>query len=164
MGEITGALVGIALVLTAVFIPMAFFSGSVGVIYRQFSVTIASAMLLSVLVAVILTPALCATILKPSHGGGVARFLGWFNRGFTSTTNGYVATARYTIGRPLRALMIFVLLLGGAYWLYGKLPTSFLPEEDQGVLMTQITLPPGANAARTDAVIELVRDYYLPDA
>jgi multidrug efflux pump len=161
MGEITGALIGIALVLTAVFIPMAFFSGSVGVIYRQFSVTIASAMILSVLVAIILTPALCAALLKPSHGTGFARWLGWFNRGFGRVTHSYGRTARYTLGRPLRAFLIFALLLGGAYWLYTKLPTSFLPEEDQGVLMTQITLPPGANSARTNAVIKMVQDYYL---
>jgi len=161
MGEITSALVGVALVLTAVFIPMAFFSGSVGVIYRQFSVTIASAMILSVLVAIILTPALCALMLKPSHGKGISRWFGWFNRGFAHTTNGYVATAHAAIRRPLRAFLIFAILLGGAYMLFTKLPTSFLPEEDQGVLMTQITLPSGANSARTQAVVDIVQKYYL---
>jgi multidrug efflux pump len=161
MGEITSALVGVALVLTAVFIPMAFFSGSVGVIYRQFSVTIASAMILSVLVAIILTPALCAMMLKPSHDQGIARWFGWFNRGFGHATDGYIATAHAAIRRPLRAFVIFAVLLGGAYALFDKLPTSFLPEEDQGVLMTQITLPPGANAARTQAVVDLVQNYYL---
>ncbi len=147
--------------LTAVFIPMAFFAGSVGVIYRQFSVTIASAMLLSVLVAIILTPALCAVMLKPTHGGLGQKLFGWFNRGFDKATGGYVFSVGGILRRPLRVLVIFAVLLGGAYWLYTKLPTSFLPEEDQGVLMTQITLPAGANAARTQAVIDMVENYYL---
>ncbi|MCV3737352.1 efflux RND transporter permease subunit [Rhizobium sp. TRM96647] len=163
MGEITGALIGIALVLTAVFVPMAFFSGSVGVIYRQFSVTIASAMLLSVLVAVILTPALCAMILRPTHGGPIARWLGWFDRGFDRATNRYAGAVGWLVGRPLRVFAVFAVLLAAAYGLYTRLPTSFLPEEDQGVLMTQITLPSGANAARTQAVIDMVRDYYLDE-
>ncbi len=161
MGEITGALIGIALVLTAVFIPMAFFSGSVGVIYRQFSVTIASAMLLSVLVAVILTPALCALMLKPSHEGPLHRWLGWFDRGFARLTNGYSRTVGRVVLRPVRMFALFLALIAGAYGLYSNLPTSFLPEEDQGVLMTMITLPAGANAARTQAVIDKVQDYYL---
>ncbi|MEW9614979.1 efflux RND transporter permease subunit [Shinella sp. S4-D37] len=163
MGEITGALIGVALVLTAVFIPMAFFSGSVGVIYRQFSVTIASAMLLSVLVAIILTPALCAMLLKPTHGGLAARVFGGFNRGFEKTTRGYVSAVGAMLLRPLRMLVLFAALLGGAWWVYGQLPSSFLPEEDQGVLMTQITLPAGANAARTQAVIDMVEDYFLTE-
>ncbi|MEO9340423.1 efflux RND transporter permease subunit [Mesorhizobium sp. SB112] len=161
MGEITGALVGIALVLTAVFIPMAFFSGSVGVIYRQFSVTIASAMLLSVLVAIILTPALCAMLLKPSHGGFFSRWLGWFDRGFDRATNRYASTVGKLVLRPIRMFAVFGALVAAAYGLYTQLPTSFLPEEDQGVLMTQISLPAGANAARTQAVIDMVEDYYL---
>jgi multidrug efflux pump len=161
MGEITGALVGIALVLTAVFIPMAFFSGSVGVIYRQFSVTIASAMLLSVMVAIILTPALCALMLKPSHDGFLDRWLGWFERGFARLTGGYVATVAAVVVRPLRMVAVFGALLAAAWGLYAELPTSFLPEEDQGVLITQITLPDGANAARTQAVIDIIENYYL---
>jgi multidrug efflux pump len=161
MGEITGALIGIALVLTAVFIPMAFFSGSVGVIYRQFSVTIASAMLLSVLVAVILTPALCALLLKPSHHGPLHRWLGWFDRGFARLTGGYSRSVGSLVLRPVRMLAVFLVLIAGAWGLYKTLPTSFLPEEDQGVLMTMITLPAGANAARTQAVIDMVQDYYL---
>jgi multidrug efflux pump len=161
MGEITGALLGIALVLTAVFIPMAFFSGSVGVIYRQFSVTIASAMLLSVLVAVILTPALCALMLKPSHDGFIARWLGWFERGLDRTTGGYARSVRALVGRPLRMFVVFAALIAAAYGLFTRLPTSFLPEEDQGVLMTQISLPAGANAARTQAVIDIVENYFL---
>ena len=163
MGEITGALIGVALVLTAVFIPMAFFSGSVGVIYRQFSVTIASAMLLSVLVAIVLTPALCAILLKPTHGGLAARLFGGFNRGFEKTTRGYVRAIDGILLRPLRMLVLFAALLGGAWWVYTQLPTSFLPEEDQGVLMTQITLPAGANAARTQAVIDMVENYFLTE-
>lgn len=163
MGEITGALVGIALVLTAVFIPMAFFSGSVGVIYRQFSVTIASAMLLSVLVAIVLTPALCALMLKPEHDGILTRWLGWFDRGFERLARGYGSWVGKLVLRPLRMFAVFAVLLGAAYGLYTRLPTSFLPAEDQGVLMTQITLPAGANAARTQAVIDIVRDYYLTE-
>jgi multidrug efflux pump len=162
MREITGALIGVALVLTAVFIPMAFFGGSVGVIYRQFSVTIASAMLLSVLVAIVLTPALCATLLKPIDPNKPRRnWLGWFNRGVSSATNGYVRSIGYLIIRPLRMIVIFLVIAGGAYWLYNLLPSSFVPEEDQGVLITQISLPAGANAARTQAVIDLVENYYL---
>jgi multidrug efflux pump len=161
MGEITSALVGIALVLTAVFIPMAFFSGSVGVIYRQFSVTIASAMLLSVLVAIILTPALCAILLKPSHGGLISRLLGWFDRGFERVTGRYAKGVRGVVLRPLRMMILFAVLLSAAWGIYRDLPSSFLPEEDQGVLMTQISLPAGANAARTQAVIDIVEKYFL---
>ncbi|NTF10526.1 efflux RND transporter permease subunit [Agrobacterium rubi] len=161
MGEITGALIGIALVLTAVFVPMAFFSGSVGVIYRQFSVTIASAMILSVLVAIVLTPALCAMLLKPSHDGLLSRWLGWFDRGFDRMADQYSTAVHKLVLRQLRMFAVFAALLVAAYGLYTKLPTSFFPEEDQGVLMTQITLPDGANAARTQAVIDIVQNYYL---
>jgi len=160
MREITGALIGVALVLTAVFIPMAFFGGSVGVIYRQFSVTIVSAMVLSVLVAIILTPALCAVILKPAKPGG-RRWLGWFNTGVRKATGGYVGVVRRLITRPLRMLLVMVLIGAGAYYTYTVLPTSFVPNEDQGVLITQITLPDGANAARTSAVVKAVENYYL---
>jgi multidrug efflux pump len=165
MGEITGALIGIALVLTAVFIPMAFFSGSVGVIYRQFSVTIASAMLLSVLVAIVLTPALCATILKPvdpeRHKQPFRTVFGWFNRGIVLATGGYVGAVGEVIKRPLRMLVVFAVICAGVYFVYTDLPSSFVPEEDQGVLITQITLPTGANAARTQAVADLVENYFL---
>jgi multidrug efflux pump len=164
MREITGALIGIALVLTAVFIPMAFFSGSVGVIYRQFSVTIASAMILSAIVAIVLTPALCALLLKPhKHGGQRKGAFGWFNRGFEKTTGGYVKSVGYLAMRPLRVLVVFAAICGGAWWTYNQLPTSFIPDEDQGVLLTQISLPSGANAARTQAVIDLVENYYLTE-
>ena len=162
MGEITGALIGIAMVLSAVFIPMAFFSGSVGVIYRQFSVTIVSAMALSVLVAIILTPALCATMLKPvDEHRGARKWLGWFNRGVETSTNGYVKTVGYVVKRSFRFLAVYAVIGASAYWIYEQLPTSFVPEEDQGVVMTMISLPDGANAARTQAVIDLVEDYYL---
>ncbi|WEK06778.1 MAG: efflux RND transporter permease subunit [Candidatus Devosia phytovorans] len=165
MGEITGAVIGIAAVLTAVFIPMAFFSGSVGVIYRQFSVTIASAMILSAVVALVLTPALCVLMLKPHDPERPRRFnlFGWFNTGFGKLTGGYVSSVGYLVVRPLRVLVLFVALLGGAYWLYTQLPSSFIPEEDQGVLMTMISLPEGANAARTQAVMDIVENYYLTE-
>ena len=165
MGQITGALIGVALVLTAVFIPMAFFGGSVGVIYRQFSVTIASAMLLSVLVAIILTPALCATILKPVDPERYKRplyaWLGWFNRGVTGATGGYVSAVGQVVARPLRMLVVFAAICAGVYAVYTNLPSSFVPEEDQGVLITQISLPTGANAARTQAVVDMVENYFL---
>ena len=165
MSQITGALIGVALVLTAVFIPMAFFGGSVGVIYRQFSVTIASAMILSVLVAIILTPALCAIILKPvaaeQHHRILAAWFGWFNRGVGRVTRGYVGSSGYLIARPLRMLVVFAAICVGAYMVYTNLPSSFVPEEDQGVLITQVSLPTGANAARTQAVVDLVENYFL---
>ncbi|MBO0661937.1 efflux RND transporter permease subunit [Jiella sp. MQZ9-1] len=160
MGEITGALVGIALVLSAVFLPMAFFGGSVGVIYQQFSITIVTAMLLSVFIAIVLTPALCATMLKPVHGKKNIVFR-IFDTGFAKLTNGYVAGAGGVARRPLRALIVFLLIGGGTWWLFTKLPTSFLPQEDQGVLMTMIQLPPGSTQDRTKAVVEKVENYYL---
>ncbi|HBF28566.1 efflux RND transporter permease subunit [Rhizobium sp.] len=162
MGEITGAIVGIALVLTAVFIPMAFFGGSTGIIYRQFSVTIISAMLLSALVAIVLTPALCATMLKPIDHHKKGRGLGaWFNRNFDKTTNGYVGAVGYLLGRPLRLLLMFAIVIGGCAWFFTRLPSSFLPQEDQGVLMTIIQLPNGATSSQTAEVIKKVENYYL---
>ncbi|MBB3930997.1 multidrug efflux pump [Kaistia hirudinis] len=160
MGEITGALVGIALVLSAVFLPMAFFSGSVGVIYRQFSVTIVSAMVLSVLVAIVLTPALCATMLRPTGHGARRGFFGWFNRNFERTADSYQRGVGGVIRRPKRYLAAYALILAGVYGLFTVLPSSFLPEEDQGVLMTSITLPPGATEARTLAVVKQVEAYF----
>ncbi|WP_105372080.1 efflux RND transporter permease subunit [Neorhizobium huautlense] len=161
MGEITGAIIGIALVLTAVFIPMAFFGGSTGIIYRQFSVTIVSAMLLSALVAIVLTPALCATMLKPIDHHKKRRGIGaWFNRGFERTTSGYVGTIGYLLKRPLRVLVVFVLVIGGCTWLFTRLPSSFLPQEDQGVLLTIIQTPNGATTTRTDEVVKKVEAYF----
>ncbi|PYB70483.1 efflux RND transporter permease subunit [Rhizobium wuzhouense] len=162
MGEITGAIVGIALVLTAVFIPMAFFGGSTGIIYRQFSVTIVSAMLLSAVVAIVLTPALCATMLKPiDHHKQKRGLAGWFNRNFDRATGGYVSSIAYLLKRPLRVLLMFAVVIGGMSWFFLRLPSSFLPQEDQGVLMTIVQLPNGASVTRTEAIIEKIEDYYL---
>ncbi|MBB5573874.1 MULTISPECIES: efflux RND transporter permease subunit [Rhizobium] len=162
MQEITGALIGIATVLSAVFIPMAFFSGSVGVIYRQFSVTIVSAMVLSVIVALILTPALCATILKkPEHGSKQRGAFGWFNRNFERATLRYQSGIHGMIRRAAVFLLLFVLIGGAVGYLFNRLPSSFLPDEDQGILLTAIQLPPGATESRTWAVLNQVKDYYL---
>jgi len=162
MNEITGALIGIATVLSAVFIPMAFFSGSVGVIYRQFSVTIVSAMVLSVLVALILTPALCATILrKPEHGAKNRGVFGLFNRGFERGTLGYQRGVGGMIRRSGIFLAVFVLIAVAVGYQFNRLPSSFLPEEDQGILLTSVQMPPGATTARTQAVLDQVRDHFL---
>ncbi|HEX8045533.1 efflux RND transporter permease subunit [Rhizobium sp.] len=162
MQEITGALIGIATVLSAVFIPMAFFSGSVGVIYRQFSVTIVSAMILSVIVALILTPALCATILKaPEHGSKQRGAFGWFNRNFERATLRYQRSIHGMIRWSAVFLLIFVLIGGAVAYLFNRLPSSFLPDEDQGILLTAIQLPPGAAESRTWSVLNQVKDYYL---
>ncbi|OLP61929.1 multidrug efflux RND transporter permease [Xaviernesmea oryzae] len=164
MDEITGALVGIATVLSAVFVPMAFFSGSVGIIYRQFSITIVSAMILSVIVALILTPALCATILKkPKHGAREKGLSGLFNRGFERTTSGYQRGVAGMIRRPAIFLLLFALIIGGVGYFFNRLPSSFLPEEDQGILLTSIQLPPGATQDRTIKVLRQVTDHYLND-
>ena len=160
MGEITGAIVGIALVLTAVFIPMAFFGGSTGIIYRQFSITIVSAMLLSALVAIVLTPALCATMLKPVNEHKKHRIGDWFNRNFTRSTNGYVRTIGYLLKRPIRVMLVFLLVGAGCAYLFARLPSSFLPQEDQGVLLTIVTTPPGSTTQQTQAVVEKVEKYF----
>jgi multidrug efflux pump len=166
MDQITGALIGIALVLSAVFLPMAFFGGSVGVIYRQFSVTIVSAMVLSVLVALILTPALCATLLEPIPKGGAqlhGRFFTWFNKAFEYSTTRY----RLALGRFLDwvqpALLIYAGIVVVLVLLFLRLPTAFLPEEDQGLIITQITLPTGATQTRTLAVAKQVEHFFLVD-
>lgn len=161
MGEITGAIIGIALVLTAVFIPMAFFGGSTGIIYRQFSITIVSAMLLSAVVAIVLTPALCATMLKPiNHDKKQSGPAAWFNRNFTRTTNGYVSSIGYLLKRPFRILLLFVLVIGGCAWFFTRLPSSFLPQEDQGVLLTIVQTPTGSTIERTNEVIKQVEKYF----
>jgi multidrug efflux pump len=164
MHEITGALVGIALVLSAVFLPMAFFGGSTGVIYRQFSVTIVSAMTLSVLVALVLTPALCATLLKPIayHQPVEQRgFFGWFNRVFAGAVARYDKGLRGTLGRPLAAVVGYGLVVLLMAVLFVRLPTAFLPDEDQGSIMTLLTLPPGAVQSRTMEVARQVETFYL---
>ncbi|WP_157264029.1 efflux RND transporter permease subunit [Azohydromonas aeria] len=163
MGEITGALVGIALVLSAVFVPMAFFRGSTGVIYRQFSITIVSAMALSVLVALTLTPALCASLLKPgSHAparGVLGRFFAGFNRRFDQGSHAYQSVVGRTLRRSGRMLAIYALLAAGLAWSFTKLPTAYLPDEDQGLLMAMVQLPPGATDARTAGVLQQVEGY-----
>ncbi|HIV72825.1 MAG TPA: efflux RND transporter permease subunit [Candidatus Aquabacterium excrementipullorum] len=163
MGEITGALVGISLVLSAVFIPMAFFGGSTGVIYRQFSITIVSAMVLSVLVAMTLTPALCASLLRSGdHATGnglLGRFFGGFNRGFENGTNRYQSLVQRVLSRGPRMLIIYGLLAAGLCFSFTKLPTSFLPDEDQGLLMTMVQLPAGATDARTSEALAQVEAY-----
>ncbi|MER2471860.1 efflux RND transporter permease subunit [Photorhabdus laumondii] len=163
MGQIQSALVGIAMVLSAVFIPMAFFGGSTGAIYRQFSITIVSAMVLSVLVALILTPALCATMLKPiakgSHGKQTGVF-GWFNRIFDKSTHHYTDSIGRILRNTGRYLVIYVFLVAGMAVMFTRLPSSFLPEEDQGVLLTMVQLPAGATQEQTEKVLDKVSDYF----
>ncbi len=163
MDEITGALVGIALVLSAVFVPMAFFGGSTGVIYRQFSITIVSAMLLSVVVALTLTPALCATLLKPADPSHRQKrgFFGWFNRNFDSASKRYQSTVGGLLKRKLFAATIYGLITLVMAILYFQLPTSFLPDEDQGILSAQVQLPVGATDTRMSAVMKEVEKYLL---
>ncbi len=164
MEQITGALIGISLVLTAVFIPMAFFGGSVGAIYRQFSVALVASMLFSVFLALSLTPALCATLLPPvekGHHHEKRGFFGWFNRSFTKSAKGY----ERTVARILRGAAYYLLLYGaivaGVVILYTRLPSSFLPEEDQGYFITSVSLPVGATQERTIEVLKRVEDYFL---
>ena len=164
MEQIQGALVGIALVLAAVFIPMAFFGGSTGVIYRQFSITIVSAMALSVLVAFILTPALCATMLKPIKKGDHGKttgFFGWFNRIFDKSTSHYVDGVGHMVRSTGRYMLIYLVIVVGMAFLFMRLPSSFLPEEDQGLLLAQAQLPAGATQERTQKVLDQVTDYFL---
>ena len=162
MGQISGAIIGITVVLVSVFIPMAFFAGSVGNIYRQFSMSMVASMLFSAFLALSLTPALCATLLKPvpddhHEKGG---FFGWFNRFFTSTTHGYENLAAKLVRRGGRVLIIYALIVGAVGWLYVRMPSAFLPNEDQGNLIVNVQLPPGATAPRTEAVISQVENYF----
>ncbi len=173
MAEITPALVGIGLTLSAVFIPMAFFSGSVGVIYRQFSIAIVSAMTFSVLVALTLTPALCATVLKPTHHlhegapmrsgllGGVDRFFRWFNASFDRNSSRYQGAVRQLLLRGKRVMLVFLLLIGGVVLLFQRLPTSFLPIEDQGFITTSVTLPAGSSDAQLEVVLQDITRYFV---
>ena len=166
MQEITGALIGIALVLSAVFLPMAFFGGSTGVIYRQFSVTIVSAMVLSITVALILTPALCATLLKPipQSGGELhGRFFTWFNDTFDYGRERYRHALEWFLGWVSPAVLIYVGLIAVLVVLFLRLPTAFLPEEDQGIVLSQITLPVGATQSRTLAVAKQVEHHFMVD-
>ena len=177
MHEITPALVGIGVTLSAVFVPMAFFGGSTGVIYRQFSITIVAAMAFSVFVALTLTPALCATILKAPehHGGGEGharpvraglfglndRFFNWFNRNFDATANRYQGTVAYILRRTKRMMLIFLAVCAAVWLLMARLPTSFLPDEDQGFVYVNVNLPSGASDARLQEVLDEVRDYLI---
>ncbi|MDR6772998.1 efflux RND transporter permease subunit [Azospirillum sp. BE72] len=164
MDQITGALVGIALVLSAVFVPMAFFGGSAGAIYRQFSLTIVSAMALSVVVALVLTPALCATILKPvtvGHGHSKRGFFGLFNRGFDASSRVYVRGVRGAVNRLGRYFIAYLLILGGLGYLFLQMPSSFLPTEDRGQLFVLWSAPPNASAERTAETAKAVTAHFL---
>ncbi|MGH8441266.1 MAG: efflux RND transporter permease subunit, partial [Pseudomonas sp.] len=165
MGQIQGALVGIALVLSAVLLPMAFFSGSTGVIYRQFSITIVSAMALSVLVALIFTPALCATLLKPLHKGEhhtpKRGFFGWFNRNFDRSVKSYERGVTSMLRHKAPYLLAYGVILVAMVWLFTRIPTAFLPDEDQGVLFAQVQTPSGSSAERTQQVVDDMRSYLL---
>ncbi|AKA26199.1 efflux RND transporter permease subunit EmhB [Pseudomonas chlororaphis] len=165
MGQIQGALVGIALVLSAVLLPMAFFSGSTGVIYKQFSITVVSAMALSVLVALIFTPALCATMLKAiphgEHAAPKKGFFGWFNRNFDRSVRSYERGVGNILRHKAPYLLAYVLIVVGMIWLFTRIPSAFLPEEDQGVLFAQVQTPAGSSAERTQVVIDEMRAYLL---
>jgi multidrug efflux pump len=165
MGQIQGALVGIAMVLSAVLLPMAFFGGSTGVIYRQFSITIVSAMALSVLVALIFTPALCATLLKPineeNHGHPKTGFFGWFNRTFDRSVLSYERGVGNMITHKIPAFLAYALIFAGMIWMFTRIPSAFLPEEDQGVIFAQVQTPAGSSAERTQEVLDKMRSYLL---
>ncbi|MCQ2028173.1 efflux RND transporter permease subunit [Stutzerimonas zhaodongensis] len=166
MTQIQGALVGIGLVLSAVFVPMAFFGGSTGVIYRQFAITIASAMTLSVLVALIFTPALCATLLKPIPQGqhhAKRGFFGWFNRTFERGVDGYEKGVRSVLKRKIPFLLLYVAIVAVMAVLFTRLPSSFLPDEDQGVLFAQVQTPAGSTAERTQQTVDAMREYLLTE-
>ena len=162
MGQITGAVIGITVVLVSVFVPMAFFSGAVGSIYRQFSLSMVSAILFSAFLALTLTPALCATFLKPISAHQQRRgFFGLFNRGFKRTTRGYEATVARILPRAGRWMLAFGVVIVAVASMYGRLPTSFLPNEDQGYLIVNVQLPPGATTTRTAAVIQQVEGFFM---
>ncbi|GAA0770940.1 efflux RND transporter permease subunit [Ideonella azotifigens] len=163
MGQITGAIIGITVVLVSVFVPMAFFSGSVGNIYRQFSLAMVASILFSATMALTLTPALCATLLKPvPHDHHEKKgFFGWFNRGFKRTTKNYESLVARILPRAGRFLVIYAVILGAVGLMYTRLPTSFLPNEDQGYLIVNVQLPPGAALSRTEAVMKQVEGFFL---
>jgi HAE1 family hydrophobic/amphiphilic exporter-1/multidrug efflux pump len=161
MQQITGALIGIALVLATVFIPMAFFAGSVGAIYRQFSITIVASMALSVAVALTLTPALCATLLKPGHGPARRGFFGLFNRGYAGAESLYHRGVGALLRRRWIGVLLFLALSGAVAGLLVRMPTGFLPEEDQGAINVSVLLPPGMTMERTRKVLDQVSEYFL---
>ncbi|AQS47442.1 multidrug efflux RND transporter permease [Thioclava nitratireducens] len=160
MSQITGALIGVALVLSAVFLPMAFFPGSTGVIYRQFSVTIITAMVLSAVVALILTPALAAKLLRPSTGRAIAPARA-FNTGFAKVQRGYAGAVARIVRKPFLMALVLVLVLAGAWGVMTRLPSSFLPKEDQGVLMAMVNLSEGSTTAQTSDVVDQITQYLL---
>lgn len=170
MRQITGALISIAIVLTAVFIPMSFFGGSTGVIYRQFSITMISCMILSVIVALVFTPALCATILKPVPKGHTASeggfflftpFFSWFNRNFSGGRDKYLSFVSAILRKNFRFMFIYLLIVGGTGYLFMRLPTAYLPDEDQGILFAQVILPTGSTQEQTLKVIEKMQKHFL---
>jgi len=170
MDQITSALIGIGLVLSAVFGPMAFFGGSTGVIYRQFSVTIISSMLLSVVVALILTPVLCALFLKPVPKGHVPgeggvwflrTFFRWFDRIFFRSREQYLQLVGHSLSKKLRYIVIFIIIVAGMVLLFKRMPTAYLPDEDQGILMVQAMLPANSTLEQTKAIMRRVKEYFL---
>jgi multidrug efflux pump len=164
MGQITGALIGIALVLTAVFVPMAFFGGSVGAIYRQFSLAMIASMLFSIFLAMSFTPALCATLLKPipkGHHHEKKGLFGWFNRGYAASSKKYQSVVARMLGKAAYYLILFAVILFAMAFLYWRLPSSFLPSEDQGYFITAIQLPVGATQERTQTVLKQVEAYFM---
>ncbi len=167
MEQIQGALIGIALVLSAVLLPMAFFGGSTGVIYKQFSITIVSAMALSVVVALIFTPALCATMLKPidheKHGQPKRGFFGWFNRTFDRSVQSYERGVGNMLKHRIPAFLVYLLIFAGMIWMFTRIPAAFLPEEDQGVIFAQVQTPAGSSSERTQGVIDNMRKYLLEE-
>jgi multidrug efflux pump len=166
MGQISGAIVGITLVLTAVFIPMAFFSGSVGNIYRQFSLSLVASMMFSALLALTLTPALCATLLKQvdaGHHHEKKGFFGWFNRGFSRTSRTYQGMVERIIAKAGRYLLIYGVIVAVVVLMFSRLPSSFLPEEDQGYLVSIVMLPTGATQERTLQVLDKLEQHYIND-
>ncbi|CCK77404.1 AcrB/AcrD/AcrF family [Oleispira antarctica RB-8] len=160
MKQITSALIGITIVLAVVFIPMAFIGGSAGTIYQQFSLTIVSAMALSVLVALILTPVLCATLLKPVKEESKAKIFRSFNNLFEKTKLGYSSSIQGTLNRPIRFILIYLLLVGGSFYIYSSLPSSFLPNEDQGKVLVMVSLPNGSTLNQTNEVMTEIREYF----
>ena len=164
MGQISGAIIGVTVVLISVFVPLAFFSGSIGNIYRQFSAVMGVSIAFSAFLALSLTPALCATLLKPVEAGhhhAKTGFFGWFNRGFASTAKGYERGIARLLPRAARYLVIYVAIVAGATLMYQRLPTSFLPNEDQGNMLVNVQLPPGATQERTLAVMQQVEGFVL---
>ena len=164
MGQISGAIIGVTVVLISVFVPLAFFSGSVGNIYRQFSAVMVSSIAFSAFLALSLTPALCATLLKPVEAGHhheKTGFFGWFNRGFSRTAKGYEGWVAKLLKRAGRFMLIYVAIGAAAVVVYLRLPTSFLPNEDQGTMLVNVQLPPGATVERTRSVMEQVEGFVL---